>query len=428
MLKIFLISSIASSLLLVGCGGGGSDDTATALTDTLTPDNITAAPTYEGQLIDSYVENVDYYCGDNISGIPDGTTDINGSFSCANLPVSFNVGGLRLGSIDSNISWPADKHIFPQDLLDVNRSDINNSNVVAMARFLQSCDEDGNTTNGIHINDSVKISFIEDIDFIAEDVDAYATDANIELINEDDAVKHLNENIALMTNASHGSPGLPVAVLDAVSSPLSTLTPDVQRALAFMGNEERLAYDVYTGLYALWPLQETLTKIPNNAEIYHIEAVKLLVEKYNLDPYTLRNDDGTPFLDGDISISKDDNISDITGIYSLQVIQSLYDDLMLQGNGSEQSALEVGCMIEVTDIIDLDLRIDQAQTSNADDVLTVFNYLRDGSYSHYWSFNKALQKMGIENGCCVLGDAFCKTEDEYPNNNSGKPDTAGQGH
>ena len=102
---------------------------------------------------------------------------------------------------------------------------------------------------------------------------------------------------------------------------------------------------------------------------------------------------------------------------------------MDKGAISERDALEVGCMIEVTDINDLNIRIEQTQEVDAPDVLTVFNYLRDGSYSHYWSFNGALQTIGIEDGCCILGDFYCKTTNEYPNDEHGnKPDTTGTGH
>ena len=412
MFKIFLLSSITSALLLVGCGGGSGDTTTTEV--------------FDGQLIDSFLENVDYSCGDTT-----GVTDINGGFSCDTFPVTFKLGGLTLGSIDSVDSWPSDNLIFPQDLLGVARTDLNNTDVIAMATFLQSCDEDSNTSNGIKIHDSIKSSFTYETNFNADDISMYAVDADLALIEENDALTHLETSIHTVIGNEDAGPSeeLPANVIDAINLPLSNLTSDIEKALAFMGNEERLAYDVYTSLFELWPSQNILDKIPNNAEIKHAQAIKELVKKYSLDASNFVNDDGTPFLDGNTSISQSDDINDVTGVYDIQSIQDLYNTLMDKGAISERDALEVGCMIEVTDINDLNIRIEQIEEVDAPDVLTVFNYLRDGSFSHYWSFNGALQTIGIEDGCCILGDFYCKTTDEYPNDEHGnKPDTAGSGH
>jgi len=64
----------------------------------------------------------------------------------------------------------------------------------------------------------------------------------------------------------------------------------------------------------------------------------------------------------------------------------------------------VGCLVEVVDIDDLDAYIAQAIDANASDVLTVFNFLREGSYSHYGTFDEGLKNMGITDGCCSLSD------------------------
>jgi hypothetical protein len=39
----------------------------------------------------------------------------------------------------------------------------------------------------------------------------------------------------------------------------------------------------------------------------------------------------------------------------------------------------------------LDKYILLAEQSNASDVITVFNFLRDGSYNHYWAFDEGLK-------------------------------------
>ena len=53
-------------------------------------------------------------------------------------------------------------------------------------------------------------------------------------------------------------------------------------------------------------------------------------------------------------------------------------------------------------------------------MIDVFNFLRDGSYNHYWAFDKGLKNKGVSTGCCTWTE-LCHTE--YPQNekdNGGK--------
>jgi len=52
------------------------------------------------------------------------------------------------------------------------------------------------------------------------------------------------------------------------------------------------------------------------------------------------------------------------------------------------------------------------------DVVNAFEFLRYGSYSHYWAFDSGLKNMGVTDGCCILGDEYCHPE--YSDNNKGK--------
>ena len=71
-------------------------------------------------------------------------------------------------------------------------------------------------------------------------------------------------------------------------------------------------------------------------------------------------------------------------------------------------------MVEVTDIEDLDRFITTAQEVNATDLVAVFERLREGSYNHYWAFDKALKTEGVTNGCASAGEAYAKTTEDYP--------------
>ena len=203
-----------------------------------------------------------------------------------------------------------------------------------------------------------------------------------------------------------------------LSAPLSTLTQEAKDTLSYMGNEERLAYDVYNYLYDYHLNNNTeainqLTNIATNAEYVHIQTVQLLVQKYITSESDFTN------VDLNENNYKESAIEDMNaGVYDISAIQNLYDLLISKGVQSKQDALEVGCMVEVTDINDLDKDILIAQESNADDVVAAFEFLRDGSYSHYWAFDSGLKNMGVTDGCCIVGAEYCHPE--YPDNSKGK--------
>jgi len=204
-------------------------------------------------------------------------------------------------------------------------------------------------------------------------------------------------------NASGDSAANAALVDAAIASEKSILTQELQDSITFMYSEEKLAKEVYLNLYAVQPAKQ-LYNIATKSEIYHVDAVDRLAIKYDLNS-TLYPDTTTPYDPTALSTFTD-------GKFPVVEIQELYDLLYEKGIQSQQDALEVGCMVEVTDVDDLDRYITQATDANASDVLTIFNYLRDGSYNHYWAFNRGLTNLGISDGCCSLGTDYCHPE--YP--------------
>ncbi|WP_418640981.1 DUF2202 domain-containing protein [Sulfurimonas sp. ST-27] len=426
------ISTVAATLLLSGCGSS-SDSTATAT-------SLTAS----GQLVDSFVADVNYTCSDGTTGV----TDENGSFTCTALPVTFSVETLELGTIDT---LPQDAMVFPQDLTDVNRTDLNNSEVIAIAEFLQSCDDNNNANDGIRIQAQVREQLRQRAHekLTAENLDAIAADLNLTLVDQETAIQHLTQTTDYVqsvisahgysrNSAAHQGNGISdtatmqtqttSAVTQALLSPASTLTQEAKDTLAYMGNEERLAHDIYLTLYN-YHLEsgieiKTLYNIATNSETVHTTDMQLLIKKYitSLDEFT--NVDAAQNLpDANLSYL-DMSVSELpAGQYNIQAIQNLYDTLVAKGKQSQQDALEVGCMVEVTDINDLDEDIAIAQDSNASDVVTVFNFLRDGSYTHYWAFDTALKNIGVTQGCAVIGEEY--NHPEYPQDTAS---ATGNGH
>ncbi len=207
------------------------------------------------------------------------------------------------------------------------------------------------------------------------------------------------------------STALPAAVQSAIEAPVSTLSQELTNTLSFMGNEERLAYDVYNTLYKEWGTKQ-FTNIATKSEYKHITAVQGLVQKYKLNDDANFTNVDLPALGYMTTAVEDMN----AGTYDISEIQKLYDDLVAQGSTSEIEALKVGCIIEVVDVNDLDRDIELAEKEKATDVVTVFNFLRDGSYNHYWAFDKGLKKKGVSDGCCSLGtiDGVNYCHPEYP--------------
>ena len=187
----------------------------------------------------------------------------------------------------------------------------------------------------------------------------------------------------------------------------SPLTEAQQNLLAFSWNEEKMAKDLYYTLYELLLLQGTDIKafynVATKSETQHQEIMRGLLESYDMDIST-----------GEILTGyKQDAISLIEpGTFPLAEVQTLYNNLYQYGTSGtptlEQSALEAGCMVEVVDVEDLNNSI--ALAGDAYVLVSAFENLRSGSYNHYWAFNDALIAQGITQGCCVLGDRYCRTD------------------
>ena len=388
-IKIITLS-LLSSFLLLGCGSDSNSTPVTSLDTSIS-----------GQLVDNYVQNTDYVCASGESGI----TDIDGKFNCENLPVDFYLGSLRLGQISL---LPEDAQVFPQDLVGVQRSDTQNTDVVAMAQFLQSCDEDNNSQNGLQIRQQIKDSLTTQEDFSADNIETYTEI----IVAQEDAIEHLTQTTDFV-DAVNAATAVPLQIKEALLTSPSVLDQELRNTLSYMGNEERLAYDVYNELYAVFPNIAQFNNVATNGEYPHIQTMQLLIKKYITDYSEFTNTDLEELEYMDTAI---EDMAE--GTYDISSLQDLHDLLMAKGVASEQDALEVGCMVEVTDINDLERDIALAQDSNATDIEAAFDFLLTGSYSHYWAFNDGLIAMGVTDGCCVLGtlDGVNYCHPEYPQN------------
>ena len=104
--------------------------------------------------------------------------------------------------------------------------------------------------------------------------------------------------------------------------PLSELNDAQKEGLSFMIEEEKVARDVYRYLYNTYGV-----RIFGNiarAEQRHMDAIKALLDRYNLEaPLTLNNE----------------------GVFENDKLQALYDELITKGELSLSDALSVGVTI-----------------------------------------------------------------------------------
>jgi len=146
--------------------------------------------------------------------------------------------------------------------------------------------------------------------------------------------------------------------------------------LTFMREEEKLARDVYTYLYPLWNV--VIFDNISQSEQQHFDSVGQLIDRYRL------SDPATP---------------DVSGSFKDPELQALYDKLIVDGSTSALAALQVGALIEETDIVDLNDAID---ATDQKDIIKVYSNLLRGSRNHLRSFVGAIEAMGITYEAQVL--------------------------
>lgn len=396
--------SLVASAFLIGCSS----------------DSDTTTDIETGYFIDAPVEGLSYKSTSGLSGV----TDSAGKFQYRKgEKVRFSLGKLDFGEAEPTEEGLVSPRELAQD----------EAKITLMLRTLQALDVDNDASNGITIPASI-ITALEGIaaavslgtlaqesDILDLDVDlAGLLDEDFDGVidvNEEDAKAHFEESMLAWNGGvkpedgtgqgSHGD-GTP---FDISLYPDSNLTQEIVDSLAYMGNEERLAYDIYTVLYNHHSdagLEISQLKNIPKSEQKHVEIVQSIIQKYEINTDNL-TDVVDPVADKDVAFA------DMPmGEYDIEHIQDLYDMLYAKGTASHQAALEVGCMVEVIDIDDLDKFIIQAEASDATDIVDAFGILRDGSYKHYWAFDKGLKAIGVAEGCGAAGAEYVKTTDDYP--------------
>lgn len=147
------------------------------------------------------------------------------------------------------------------------------------------------------------------------------------------------------------------------------LNEEQKDELFFIYQEEKVARDAYITLGEMYPHENTFASI-QKAEQRHIDSARGLCETYGVD------------------ISGVDEGS--VGNFVIDVLQELYNTVIEEGSNGLLNALKMGELIEVTDIKDLDHAINDL--AMPDDVVRVYENLREGSYNHLEAFQQAISK------------------------------------
>jgi len=177
----------------------------------------------------------------------------------------------------------------------------------------------------------------------------------------DDA--NYNESESIIDVAADGTTLLIKSSMENVLSEDFAFDEVELSTLLHMKEEEKLAMDVYTALYAKWgrPVFLNISK----AEKTHMNAVIYLLQNYGVD-YTQTG---------------------IEGEYTIPEFNTLYSELVTRGSVSIAEALKIGALIEEMDIKDLIESIGKVTNEN---IILVFENLQRGSRNHLRAFNRQL--------------------------------------
>ncbi|MGP2655866.1 Ig-like domain-containing protein [Malaciobacter sp. WC5094] len=185
------VSIISATLILSGCGGGGGSSETSATNSRST-----------AYLIDAPIVGATYK---NENG-EEGVTKEGGAFSYTGGKVSFYVGDIKIGELDSINN---DNKVMLQDLLKLeNRDDTTNDKLVNYARFLQSLDTDEKTDAielGSNVNKFKGDEFKKDLEDI--DIVSVLKEENIDIKDVEEVKKHLKNSVsAFISNDDNEKP------------------------------------------------------------------------------------------------------------------------------------------------------------------------------------------------------------------------------
>ena len=208
-LQKYLFFIFTISVILTGCGGGGSSES---------PDN----PLYSAYLSDSRVSGVGYKCA-SLNGVTDSQGKFDYSSECSR--VDFFIGSISIGSIERS-KIVNDSSIYPSDFLTLDRNDTKDLKLVKILQLIQSLDNDNNPYNGIVIDKNVSDALqsvslnLDDNATTTDDLNQTLQSVGKTLIKAEYAIAHYEDTLRNEANISVRT----VAPAPAILATANTLT------------------------------------------------------------------------------------------------------------------------------------------------------------------------------------------------------------
>ena len=200
--------------------------------------------------------------------------------------------------------------------------------------------------------------------------------------------------------------GIAVILMVVPSAYSQELTDDEKEGIKYIYEVEKVARDVYQNLYKKWG--SPVLNIISQSEQSHMDIMKKLIDKYNLDDPA----EGKGY-----------------GEFSTSELQKLYHDLLKLGGDSDVNALSTATMIEEFDIVEIKKYSDN---TDREDVFSAYKILLEGSESHIIAFVSILNSMKVEYKPTYLSQqdydkivATMKTEGTAPATSTSTGDTFG---
>ena len=186
-------------------------------------------------LIDGIVEGVSYFTSSGQQGL----TTKEGYFSYQDGDeITFQIGDVVLGSAGADDILNG--KTFLQDIANIERTELENHYLENMAVFLQSLDENQDSSDGIVITDATRLA-LQNVDFDLREASEEELQNLIEQIggqyvNEADAMKHVKDMLIQhgdMTETDFDKSGLSVGDADTPNEPLTVNTVDLSAIQAY---------------------------------------------------------------------------------------------------------------------------------------------------------------------------------------------------
>lgn len=154
------------------------------------------------------------------------------------------------------------------------------------------------------------------------------------------------------------------SLINSIPDGTLTISSEAAAGLIYMIEEEKMARDLYDVFAS--QTGNSIFETISNSEQQHYDTLLLAAQKTGVDITA---------------------ISTTAGVFTNPEIQSLYNTLLAQGSVSLTAALEVGSIVEKTDMADI---MDYMTDTSIGIIGTMYSHLETGSEHHLTAFTQQI--------------------------------------